>query len=160
MTRKGFTLIELLAVVLVVGILTAIAVPQYRKSLERSRLAEATQMLPAIQDARDRLIFERGYNWTDLASNASIRALITFPKLDIAMKGHVNSGNASLWETDNFTYQLFRVNGGGTLTKAVAATLKKGAYKNVLIVYDGGSFVCSGSSGACDALNLTEEVTE
>ncbi|ACC98090.1 PilE-like protein [Elusimicrobium minutum Pei191] len=56
--KKGFTLIEIAVVVLVIAILAAIALPQYRKSLERSRAAEAFDILTEIrnkQEARDLL---------------------------------------------------------------------------------------------------------
>ena len=52
--KKGFTLIEMLTVVLIVAALTAVAVPQYRRSVERARMSEAVQMLPVIYDAVDR----------------------------------------------------------------------------------------------------------
>lgn len=52
--KKGFTLIELLVVVLILGILAAMAMPQYFKAVERSRMTEAVTLLANIADAQQR----------------------------------------------------------------------------------------------------------
>lgn len=49
--NKAFTLIELLVVVLIIGILSSIALPQYGKAVDRARRAEAVQMLHQIHRA-------------------------------------------------------------------------------------------------------------
>jgi len=58
--KTGFTLIELLVVVLIIGILTAIAVPQYTRAVNRSRLAERLAMTRALIDAQQRYFLENG----------------------------------------------------------------------------------------------------
>lgn len=52
--KAGFTLIELLVVVLIIGILAAMAWPQYLKAVERSRMAEAVNMINILVQAQQR----------------------------------------------------------------------------------------------------------
>jgi len=67
--RQGFTLIELLVVVLIIGILAAIAIPQYFKVVERSKVAAPKHLFGEIATAQGILQNKKGRytaDWSEL----------------------------------------------------------------------------------------------
>lgn len=101
--NKGFTLIELLVVVLIIGILSAIGLPQYTAAIERSRSTEVFTNAKAIMDAiqRHRQMYP-GENVTSFAQLA-----------DVEIMGISSTSGSNSFFTKNFKYTLGTTAAGG-----------------------------------------------
>ena len=74
--RNGFTLIELLVVVLIIGILSAIALPQYKNAVEKAKATQALQDGAALQKAINIYISENGFPSTTQRNEPLLEALV------------------------------------------------------------------------------------
>lgn len=65
--KKGFTLVELMMVMVLVGILVAVALPKYTASLERSRAVEGITLLKDVSDYLNTHYVMNGSQYTAVA---------------------------------------------------------------------------------------------
>ena len=124
--RQGFTLIELLVVVLIMGILASVAMPQYFKSVEKSRAAEATSVLSSIASAQERAYMQKGSYVTSLSdldvgvSNLSYFTVSAGPGATTTMKRTTAAGGGLGSYT--ITLALPSIPGTGTRTWSCSPT--------------------------------------
>ena len=131
---KGFTLIELLVVVMIVGILSAVVLPQYEKAIEKSRAAEAMTLGKAIVEAQNRSL--TAYPNDPVNVKAA---------LDIKLSDASGSWSDNVYTTGNFSYTL-KSNG--------VLMARAGNKYNLFMGNRNATFdnYCSGSSKFCPVM--------
>ena len=93
--QKAFTLIELLVVVLIIGILSAIALPQYNKAVDKARYAEMLTVGKSLAQAVE-IYYLANSKYPDY-----------WAELDIAVEGCTESSVAKMDLTcKNFSVDL------------------------------------------------------
>ena len=145
----GFTLIELLVVVLIIGILAAMAMPQYFKAVERSRMTEAVTLMDSVVKAQRRKFMQTN------------RYARNFEGLDVSPKGatgrfYYTKGDPQTGAGGNgFMIVLYNDDGGFTDVSVTAVRVVDGLpraslqYQYFLTRYYQSDYVtCSGNNPA------------
>ena len=123
---KAFTLIELLVVVLIIGILAAVSLPQYQKTVEKSKAAQAFAILKTVYNAAEAYYLANGTHAT----------LFDELAVDIPWTGTTgwyNSGDMAR-SNEDWGVELYRASTGAY--PAVVVGRLRGKYKGAgFIIY-------------------------
>jgi prepilin-type N-terminal cleavage/methylation domain-containing protein len=109
LNKKAFTLIELLVVVLIIGILAAIALPQYQKAVEKSRFTAVKQNLSTLYQSAKRYELLYG-SFPTLIEELDVSFSGETPKQFVVIGG-VPTDNTQI-KVNNFTYGIINVDKG------------------------------------------------
>ena len=140
MNKQGFTLIELLVVVLIIGILAAVALPQYEAAVERARMSEGMVNLKAILDAEQRY-FQANPNETQVTSRTQIA--------DVDLRGGEWDNAGKVFTTKKFAYVLDGASVAAYRSDDMANYTSKYIYK-LTSNADGTNRLCTPASTGAD----------
>ncbi len=109
-SNRAFTLIELLVVVLIIGILSAIALPQYTVAVEKARMAEALQNAASLRRAIDIYLLENDYpasGSVELVGNANNNGIAGLLDIDLESALNCTQDGGDYCSSKYFSYDAY-----------------------------------------------------
>ena len=104
--KKGFTLIELLVVVLIIGILSAVALPQYQTAVDKTKVMTAFQLGRSVKMAEEAYYLANGKYTTNQE------------ELDLSF----SDGTGNSFVKNGWTFLLRQASNGGGIPWSVYVT--------------------------------------
>jgi len=120
-SRKGFTLIELMVVVLIVGILAAVAIPIMRGRIDAAKWSEGRSGAGSVRTAARAFCAEKGPTWGGVWANVTL-ADLGFQAGDLNGKYFVE-GDYAIAFTAYDTYTITVTAGGSADAPSVPAVV-------------------------------------